>query len=165
METSTITSVTPLVTMAQLHSNLFKNATAGIDDSQGARRLNSEVNHVKWLTGHVVSTRYMLLNLCGRPAQEPFPSLFEKGKGLDSDAEYPSMQALLADWDALSEQLAEQMDQITEEQANGPAPFQVPTTDQTFRGVLTFFLHHEAYHIGQIGILRKYLGHEAMSYQ
>jgi len=31
-------------------------------------------------------------------------------------------------------------------------------------GFLAFLMHHEAYHIGQPGILRKYLGKEAMKY-
>ncbi|WP_155208447.1 hypothetical protein [Xanthovirga aplysinae] len=30
--------------------------------------------------------------------------------------------------------------------------------------MLAFFAHHEAYHIGQMGIIRKYFGEAAMEY-
>ena len=46
---------------------------------------------------------------------------------------------------------------------DAPSPADAPISD-TFGGFPAFLLHHEAYHLGRMGILRKYLGKDAMRY-
>jgi uncharacterized damage-inducible protein DinB len=120
---------------------------------------------MKWLAGHVVSTRFMLCNVLGSPAQEPFAELFEKGKGIDDTAAYPAMGELTKDWDAISAQLIKAFEAMAEDVFEGAAPIEVPVQDQTMRGMITFFMHHESYHLGQLGLLRKAHGYGAMGYK
>ena len=56
------------------------------------------------------------------------------------------------------------MTQIPASVLASDSPVNVPFGDKTMKGFLAFLMHHEAYHIGQMGILRKYLGNEAMKY-
>jgi len=146
-----------------LQTKLFNNATVGVSDADSTTRLNDHTNHIAWLSGHVVSTRYMLASVFGLSAQEPFPTLFTNGKGLDPDATYPSMAELRKDWDSISAQLASAVENLTEEALGQKMPNPVPTGD-TLGDFLNFILHHEAYTIGQLGIARKFFGLEAMKY-
>ncbi len=164
METLTNTTLTPIIDMMKLQTGLFNNVTTGIADAHATVRTNGNTNHMAWLTGHLVSTRYTMAALVGLELQEPYPELFAKGKGFDENTTYPTMAELTAQWSEVSEALIAGLSQLTEEQLNGPAPFQVPFPDPTYRGVLSFFAHHEAYHIGQIGLLRKYFEYESMQY-
>ncbi len=47
---------------------------------------------------------------------------------------------------------------------SSPAPAKMPVNDDTLGGMLAFIMHHEAYHIGQLSLLRRILGKEAMKY-
>ena len=53
---------------------------------------------------------------------------------------------------------------LPDEVLGSPAPTKTPIADETLGGMLAFLMHHEAYHIGQMDLLRKYLGKDAMSY-
>ena len=95
--------------------------------------------------------------------KEPHPELFGNGKGIDTAADYPSLTNNLKDWDTITSKFSEALSALTTEQLDAKAPFPSPLGD-TIGGMLAFLAHHEAYHIGQLGILRKYFGKEAMKY-
>lgn len=152
-----------IISQFELQTSLMKNVTVGINDSDAQSRLNENTNHIAWLTGHIVSIRFMIAGALGSPTQEPFPELFENGKGLDNTAQYPSMEDLMKDWDSISEKDLQLMNQLTEEALSQKMPRPVPTGD-TLGDFLVFLLHHEAYTLGQIGISRRFFGLEAMSY-
>jgi uncharacterized damage-inducible protein DinB len=57
---------------------------------------------------------------------------------------------------------------LSEEILNKEVPSPIAQSgifDSTIRDLWTFFNYHQAYHIGQIGLLRKGLGKETMKYQ
>jgi uncharacterized damage-inducible protein DinB len=164
MESTAVSTLASVTTMFEMQTRLFTNATDGISDENATERLN-ETNHIAWLTGHIVSTRIMLLNVLGNQMTYSFDDLFGKGKGLEADANYPSMADLMATWNEVSENMMAALNELDEDRLNSEAPFQVPISDPSLRGLLTFFVHHEAYHLGQIGLLRKGLGYEAMGYK
>lgn len=145
-----------------LQTQLFLNATEGLD-AHTLTRPNEWTNHLSWLAGHLVSTRYMLLGMLGHPMEEPHPELFAQGKSISNDLTYPSLAQCREDWQLVSEALAVALKEATPEILNGKAAFPTPIGD-TVRDAIAFFGHHEGYHIGQIGILRKFFGLEAMKY-
>lgn len=151
--------------MVELQNRLYNNVLEGVQDATADKTLNDNVNHIKWLAGHLLSTRCTLVNLLGHQVSEPYPALFEKGKGIDRDAQYPSLAELTNDWDSISEKLQAAVTGMTDEALAAEAPIQVPVADRSVLAMLTFFMHHEAYHIGQMGILRKYAGMEPMAYK
>lgn len=94
-----------LLDLFDLQTRLFNNVVQGISDTLSISRISEHNNHVAWLTGHTVSTRYMLANALGMQLNEPFPDLFANGKGLQQDVTYPSMDALTANWSEISDTL------------------------------------------------------------
>ena len=156
-------SIKHLINQFNLQTRLFNNVLAGISDADSMKQMNANTNHVAWLTGHTVSTRFMIANALGLKVKEPFPSLFENGKGMDKGAKYPSMKELTKDWNSVSEKIATALNTLTEDALQNKVPHPVPTGD-TLGDFISFINHHEAYTIGQLGIARRYHGLEAMSY-
>lgn len=156
-------SIKHLIRQFDLQTRLFKNVTVGISDADSVRQMNANTNHAAWLTGHTVSTRFMLAKALGLNVQEPFPALYENGKGMEKGAKYPSMKELIREWDSISEKIVNAMNALTEAALENKMPKPVPTGD-TMGDFISFLMHHEAYTIGQIGIVRRFLGLDAMKY-
>ncbi|NRB53480.1 MAG: DinB family protein [Saprospiraceae bacterium] len=165
METQS-TTLASVIDQFHLQTRLFENVVKGFREEHLHERLDGITNHVAWITGHLVSGRYLAAFVLGVPAREPYPELFAKGKGLDENIRYPSLEELTKDWPTISEKLLARLENLTEIELNSEAPVPSPMTprNQTLRGFITFISHHEAYHIGQLGILRRYFDLEAMSY-
>ena len=54
---------------------------------------------------------------------------------------------------------------LTPERLATPSPQRFPVDDGTLLGGLAYLVQHDAYHIGQVALLRRQLGHPAMSYK
>ncbi len=106
----------------------------------------------------------MLSTILGLIDREPYPELFETGKGIQYDITYPSMEKLTAGWEEFAEKLIDRLESLTEDELQADPPIQTPIADNTLRGFITFICHHEAYHIGQLSILKRYFGYEPVSY-
>jgi uncharacterized damage-inducible protein DinB len=164
MNTKTIDrSIISLKEIFELHTRLFLNVVDGIKESDAQQTLNKSTNHIAWLTGHVVSSRHAIANIIGGNNKESYPELFGQGKGIESIT-YPSLEDLVADWDSTSEVLISLLDDLSDNQLQEEAPIKVPLGDGSLRSLIAFFVHHEAYHIGQLGIARKYFGYDSMKY-
>jgi uncharacterized damage-inducible protein DinB len=77
---------------------------------------------------------------------------------------YPNIEEIKAEWNQLHSPLRKALENLSEEMLNNtpPAPF-----DQVASSVgelWAFINHHIAYHIGQIGILRRGFGKTPMRY-
>lgn len=149
-----------LINQFDLQSRLFHNVTAGIPEAYAGMPMNRHTNHVAWLAGHTVSTRYMLANTLGIQAQEPFPELFRDGKGMDRSAEYPPMRELTKDWDPISAAVKGALNALDDQGLDGKAPM-----GDTLGDYVSFLMHHEAYTLGQLGIFRRFHGLEPMKYE
>jgi len=163
MSTQTATRISTLIEMLNLQTRLFSNAISGISEEHAHQRLNENTNHIAWLAGHIVSSRFAMANLAGLTVQEPYPDLFGNGKGIESQS-YPSMSEMTKDWNDISEKLVQGLAELPESTLSEKAPFDLPFGDPSLHGAFAFFVHHEAYTIGQIGIARRYFGYEAMKY-
>lgn len=162
--TRTISPAT-LATQFELHTRLFNNVLEGIDDSSANGRASDEVNHIKWLAGHLTNARHMMKDFGGIEEDDPHGELFGHGKSISEAVEYPSLDEIRDRWNSISHRIGAGLSNLPDDVLNGPAPGRFPVADDTMAGMLAFLMHHEAYHIGQIGILRKYIGKEAMEYK
>jgi uncharacterized damage-inducible protein DinB len=144
-----------------LHTRLFNNVLDDITDSESDKRANENVNHIKWLAGHLVNTRLMMKDMAGLEADPKF-AVFE-GK-LDSSIKYPTLDVIKTKWNEIAGKLSTGLKNLPEQVLNGPAPTKTPIGGDTMHDFLGFLMHHEAYHIGQLGIMRKTVGKEAMKY-
>jgi hypothetical protein len=159
------TSLRPAIEIFRLHTSLFRNVTGDINEEHAQASMGGSPNHIAWITGHIVSNRYMLATILGLTAREPFAELFESGKGIQEDGRYPSMKSLADGWDALAEKVIAKLESLTEDDLEGDPPIATPVaSDNTLRGFITFLAHHEAYHIGQLSLARRFFGYEPMEY-
>ena len=159
-------STTMLKAQFDLNTRLYINALAGITDTEANNRNNEHANHMKWIAGHLLNTRIEAMsNMTGGTADTSYSAIFGRGTKLDPDATYPPIDELTAKWTAAADAISQGLTHIPDEVLGGPAPVQTPIPDETFLGMLAFFVSHETYHIGQLGILRKMAGKESMSYR
>ena len=149
-----------------LHTRLFNNVLENIEDASGVRRANDSVNHIVWVAGHLTNARNGMHFIGGYEQNEFYPEFFDRGSTLDPSANYPLLKEIKDKWNTISPQISEGLEKLQEDMLTAEAPIKTPiyNIDTTMHGFLDFLLHHEAYHIGQLGILRKYVGEAAMRY-
>jgi len=149
-----------------LHTRLFNNVTEGITDADAHARNSEDINHIKWVAGHLLNTRMTsIAKVAGLQPDDAYSAQFGRGVSLDPGADYPPIGEITAKWKETAAAISEGINNIPEEVLAAKSPAQAPIADDSIRGLLSFLLSHEAYHIGQLGILRKLAGKEAMSYQ
>jgi uncharacterized damage-inducible protein DinB len=125
------------------------------------------VSHVAWQVGHLTNAQYrlVLLRLRGeQPAdKELFPEEFPRLFGINSKPEpdpalYPSADTIRAVFDRVHARVLEEVarcDPATLDQPINPPQSQAKTK----LAVLFWCAAHEMVHAGQIGLLRRQLGH------
>ena len=113
----------------------------------------------RWLVGHLASMRYRLLDLTGLPQpRAPWEAQFGRGKSaadLDPDLD---LGAVIAAFHASQPLLDGRWDVLTAEALAAPLGRTLPNGTDTLGGAIQFHAWHEAYHLGQLGLLRRLAG-------
>jgi len=112
-----------------------------------------------WLVGHLATYRRKVVAMIGlEPESDPWEAAFVRGTspadipaGLDPvclvQAFHAAQKALAAGWDG-----------VTREQLAQPFGRTLPTGSDSIGGAVGFMVWHEAYHLGQLGFLRRLAG-------
>ena len=158
------TSTDVLIGLYDFHTKLFYNVLVDISDKDANNRLGTKANHIAWIAGSLVQMRYVLANAVGIDSKQTSDKLFENNKGIQDSVTYPSLEEFKKDWENISPVLKDALVNLSEEQLNGPDPFNMPGGDYTLFDTLTMCIDRESYCIGQIGLYRRLLGYEAMKY-
>lgn len=154
-----------LVNMYDWHTKLFKNVIVGISDKDSQNRLNTKANHVAWIAGSLVHGRFELGKLVGLDLEQTSNDLFKDNKGIQDNITYPSLDEYRKDWEKISPVLKSALLKISDEQLNGPDPFNMPGGPYTFLDTIIACTDRESYCIGQVGLYRRLLGYDAMKYE
>jgi uncharacterized damage-inducible protein DinB len=158
-------SAAPLKAQFDMQTRLFNNVLDGITDTDANARKNENINHIKWVAGHLLDSRLTnIAKMTGMQPDDTYTAQFGRGMALDPKAAYPPITEITAKWKETATALSEGISKIPEEVLAAPSPAKAPIADDTIRGLLSFIVSHESYHIGQLSILRKMAGKEAMSY-
>jgi len=157
-------------TLYDMHTKFYNNVIEGISDKDAHNRLNTKANHVAWIAGSIVHGRYELAYAIGVDRStisenKSSYELFKDYKGIQDGVTYPSLAEYRKDWKLITPVLKDQLLNLSDEQLNGPDPFEMPGEDLTLFDSITFSIDRESYCIGQIGLYRRLLGYEAMKYQ
>lgn len=116
-------------------------------------------NSAHWLLGHVTTTRRGILRRIGVPvAEAPWETQFTMGGKPGNNAEYPSPETLVADFQQSGRLLSDKLGAMTAEEADAPWANAMPDGSKTLGGALRFFHFHETYHLGQVGLIRRQRG-------
>ena len=150
----------PVIGILELNASLFRRALEGIDQAAAERRPNDHTNSLAFIACHALDARFYLMKLAGHERTNPWQTLFDAATDISTMKEYPPLYEIMAEWDELHEATLACMEGLStvELDAESPAPF--PTEDTSILGAIAFLAFHEAYHVGQMGLVRKYLGFE-----
>jgi uncharacterized damage-inducible protein DinB len=161
-----------LLAQYDLHDVLFNNVIAGISDAESNTPIADRTNSAKWLAGHLLWANANFANIGGIKIDVKWRDHFHTREGGGPEdlnappSPLPTLQEIKDKWSQDSPVLRKALENLPEQaldtviEINHPiAPF-----DNTLGGLWAFINHHQAYHIGQIGIIRRALGKPAMSY-
>jgi hypothetical protein len=165
----TATKFYPLITQYDLHHRLYNNVLDGFTDEETNRRLDGypQVNHVKYIAGHLLNSRYGLAQIAGMNPQVNWHELFAavgQSVALD-DISYPHIDEIREEWNNLHQPVREKLIKMSDKKLLETPPESFNAAFESIGRFWAFINHHQAYHIGQIGILRRAFGKDPMSYQ
>src|SRR3981081_4340541 len=119
------TSIDVLSILYDLHTKLYYNVLVDISDKDANNRLGTKANHIAWIAGSLVQGRYGLANALGIDMKQTSDKLFENYKGIQENVSYPPLAEFKKDWEKISPVLREALVNVSEDQLNGPDPFEM----------------------------------------
>lgn len=119
-------------------------------------------NCLNWIVGHLLCVYNDVLPLVGQQPVMPKESLKRYGRGtppLKDASEALPLHELVTKCEEAARRLETGLGSLTPEQLDSPAPFS-PTKNpnETVRSLLATVAFHQAYHVGQTGVLRRIAG-------
>jgi uncharacterized damage-inducible protein DinB len=148
----------PVTEILGLNASLFLKALEGVDQATSERRPNDHTNSLAFLACHVLDARFHLMKMAGHERTNPWQSLFDEATDITTMKEFPPLYELIAEWNELHEATLEHLDGMSAAELDVGSPAVFPTEDHSLLGGLAFLAFHEAYHVGQMGLVRKYFG-------
>ena len=145
-----------------LHTGFFSKAIDGISDEDAQNRLGTKANHVAWLAGSLVESRYEGARNLGLDVQQTAHELFKNHQGIQDNVTYPPLAQFLKDWETISPLLRAKTLEVDaawlDERRN------MDGWDASNYEMITFMTYREANMIGQIALWRRLLDYPAMNY-
>lgn len=145
-----------------LQTTLFPKAIDGISDEDAHRRLGPQANHMAWIAGSIVQSRFEGARNLGADLQSAGHELFKNHQGLQEGAAYPSLEQYRADWERVSTILRERT--MTVDAAWLDQRVNMGGWEASNYELITFMTYREASMIGQLALGRRILGYPAMSF-
>ena len=148
----------------EANTPLFAQALDGVTDEEMRRAPSDHNSSMLWLAGHLVRGRGRTLIALGLSA-DPW-DLFGRGTHINASAKYPTRQEILHQWAEYSGQLHHALRGLSDadiKKKAAPSPPNPPSLDGSVGGIVAFLAFHESYHMGQLGYVRKWLGHSALA--
>ena len=150
--------IAPSVHQYGVSTSLFEMALEGLSKEELLKSVGDGSNPMIWMVGHLASTRSSLLNLLGRKQEVSWAGRFGRGTTISDAGEYPPLEQMLAVWKDTTTALMARFEEISDQELSAESPRNFPVPDKTIRGAISFMAYHEAYHVGQMAYLRKWLG-------
>jgi uncharacterized damage-inducible protein DinB len=157
-------SVTPIAAVLRLNTELLLNCLEGLSDQAARRRGTAQTNSIAFLVAHLIDARHFIASVVDAPLPSPLPPTLATVRSQDEAGETPPLEELLRAWEAIAAHLAVAVERLdTAQLAREGQRF--PGSDGTVLGALAFLAQHDSYHLGQVALLRRHLGLQAMSYE
>lgn len=148
----------PLASILSINAAAYGRAVDGVDQASAERRPNDRTNSLAYLACHTLDARYYLMRMCGHEMTNPWHELFEAAKDISTVKEYPPLYELHTVWDEVHEATLAHLESLSAADLDAETSHGFPIEDQSLLGVVMFLTFHETYHVGQMGIIRKFMG-------
>jgi hypothetical protein len=132
---------------------VFEKSVAGISEIEARQTAVAHANSMNWIAGHIVATRNDLFAFINEPlSPAAWTERYRRGTAPEKDEDIVSMETIVLEFQASQEQLVRCFTERdwSLEQYHLMLP------------KIAWFGFHESYHCGQLGLLRKALGKEAI---
>lgn len=139
---------TPIEATFALNSALFAHALEGIDDDRARQAVGSSAHRIDHVVAHLLDARAFLARTLGLRPEFPVLDILAAAASVAELGDRVPLSRLRETWEAVSSELAGAVARVGPEKTE----------------IAAFLLQHEAYHLGQIGLLRRELGLPATRY-
>ena len=148
-----------LTQMFRMNEWIANENLAGVTHEESLRRVAADGSHINWIVGHVVQTRCRILPAFGEKSLLPDDVVKSYLRGLTGDSIILPFSELVDAFHQTSKLLFAGLAAANEEDFAARAPFSPGgNPDEKFGSLLVTCAMHEAYHLGQTGILRRIIG-------
>ena len=141
------------------NTDIASKAVADVATEDWFRTPGNDSNHLMWVMGHLVVHRGMTLKLLGGQWDTPWAPLFARGAERVADQEYPSADEIKNAWQQVSSDLLSAVRNAPADLLSNASAAGSPSFDGKVSGNVALLAFHDAYHAGQVGYLRKWLGY------
>jgi len=156
------TRIQGLLDLFDMQTTFFAKAIEGISEENMHNRLNTEANHMAWLTGSLVQQRLMMTKEVNPGLTQSGEPLFENNKGIQEGAKYPTNEEYLKDWEKISPIARQALTDLDDEKLD--SEIDMGGMKMTYYELITFTIYREASMIGQLALWRRLLGYPALKY-
>ncbi|MGH7682224.1 MAG: DinB family protein [Candidatus Eiseniibacteriota bacterium] len=129
----------------------------GLDHEDSLIQPTGGGNCLNWVAGHIVANRTFILQMLGEEPvwSEPQMEPYKRGsKAIQDGSRAVPFASILADFEKCQDRVQAGLGRLNDEDLARKQG------EQTLGDALHFLQFHEAYHIGQIGLLRRMAGKE-----
>lgn len=153
--------IRPLVDTLTFNDYIVKIATGDLNDDLGRRRLRSDGGaSIAWTLGHGLYHRAEMARVmgCEWPLDQPDLECFSR-VGATEGQDYPRLHELVTVWTNASALLLPAMAAVTDaDLMQERVGSNLPHGERRLLDALVFYVWHEVYHLGHIGVLRSHFG-------
>ncbi len=153
-----IAEITPI---AQLYAMADKILGQVVGDfTEADWQVRDAAGHTpRWIMGHLAASRLRLVELMG---MEPIPvawmAVFGRGTSAADVPEHLDLRSVVQAFHDAHRRMAAHWEKLAPEQLAKPLGRTLPDGSDSIGGAIRFLAWHEAYHLGQLGMLRRLAG-------
>lgn len=145
-------------------SRTFSANTEGVSHQESLLQPREAGNCINWVAGHLVLAYDRFLGALGSTPALDGAEGAPYGRGsepLTDPAQAKDFGELRAAFETAHGRMMELVEQLDEERLAEPAPYSPGSSpEETVGSLLTLLAFHQAYHVGQLGLLRRLAGKE-----
>ena len=145
--------------MFRTSHSMFLRALEGLTDEDVQERIGKQ-NTMLWVASHTVAVRASFLRALGGKPEVPWAEQFPRGGTYEQVRDWPTLSDVRTRWSEVHTAFVAALETVTSEQVH--AETRVPGLDKTLLGVVGLAALHDAYHIGQLGQMRRNFGLERL---
>jgi uncharacterized damage-inducible protein DinB len=153
----------PLALIFKLNNNLVARSLDGLSDEDMWRQASGSGNPIGWILGHITETRAGMLSEMGRPFDCGWSRAFQRGSALQDRTGYPERAAIETAWKSTHAAMRDAFASVSDDRLRSPVSRRPVPGVENLIDLIAFLGFHESYHVGQIGFIRKQLGHASIA--
>ncbi|MFN7914900.1 MAG: DinB family protein [Vicinamibacterales bacterium] len=152
----------PIALLFKINNSMVTRGLEGLSDEDAWYQMEGKANPIAWMLGHLTETRAQLLGMLGTSWDPGWGGRFKRGSERMDRSAYPTVAEIGAKFAETHAAMQAAFAVLTAERLASPSPVSFAGA-QTVADLLAFFAFHEAYHLGQVGFIRKNLGHSSLA--